>query len=314
LQILNDFVGAELHRGLVVTIGAYDGLHLGHQRLVRALIAHARQIGALSGLITFDPHPRSVLSSGEQTFCLMTVDDKAELLEEMGLDVLVKLPFTAELSRTPAREFVLQAVQHLGMRELWVGAGFALGRDREGDVPSLQRLSLELGFELRVIDTLEDGGESISSSRIRSLIQEGRVGRAGDLLGRPFRFGGRAIADGRRTRLAGLPCFRLVPRPRCLPPAEGVYAANVLIEGQRCAALLTVFASSTDNRGERTVLGYLLESDRDLGGLDGDLILELVRRLDGDTSFGDGERPAVQIMDYARQTQRILRAGADGPG
>ena len=230
MQILNDFADAKLDRDAVMTIGTYDGLHRGHEHLVGSLIAHAKEIGALSGLITFHPHPRRVLHPELPSVCLTTQNEKAALLQEMGLDVLVVLRFTPEMSRTPAREFVLAAIEHLRMRELWVGADFALGRDREGDVATLRELAQDLGFRLRVVEMVENDEGPISSTRIRALILDGRVDRAAKLLGRPFSIVGKVmfgVMPGCQQSPSLSPLELVVPS-ECLLPAGGTYAARAL--------------------------------------------------------------------------------------
>jgi len=281
MQILNDFAGVKLDRDTVATIGTYDGLHRGHQHLVGSLIAHAKEIGALSGLITFHPHPRRVLQPEVSTVCLSTQNEKAALLREMGLDVLVVLHFTPDMSRTPAREFVRAAVEHIRMRELWVGANFALGRHREGDVAALRRLAQELGFRLRVVEMVENHEGPISSTRIRALILDGQVDKAAELLGRPFSIVGKVMSGVMPyyQQIPGLDfsSFELVVPTECLLPAGGTYAARALDGAQRHPAVLSIEASPCSSDGVGRVRVYLLKPDADLAGQD--LVVQLIRRL-----------------------------------
>ena len=312
--MLNDFAATGLDRGLVLTIGTYDGLHRGHQHLVRALIAHARDTGALSGLVTFDPHPRTILHPAEPTPCLMTASEKAKLLEEMGLDVLISLRFTPELSRTSAREFVLLAVEHLHMRELWVGAGFALGRDREGDVAALRSLAQEYGFELRVVQTILDDGDSISSSRIRELLFAGDVAKAAEMLGRPFGIRGVLASEELSDRSVAVHRFRLASQAQCLLPADGAYVATIAASRRRYAALLGINTVTKFGDTERLVQGYLLDSEGDLGRSSGEVVVELVRRLPGDPGLGGEQRSITRIEEYLREIQSVSGGTAEGPG
>lgn len=310
MQILSDFAGEGLGGDLVATIGAYDGLHRGHQHLLRALIAHAGEIGSLSGLITFNPHPRCVLHPELPAVCLTTLDEKARLLEEMGLDVLVVLRFTARMSRTPAREFVRLAVEHLRMRELWVGAGFALGRDREGDVVTLRKLAQELGFELRVVGMVEENGDPISSTRIRSLILEGRVAKTAELLGRPLTIAGKVIPDYQHGWCASVPSFHLAVRTECLLPRDGAYAVCALAGGQRYPAVLYIGARFGSDDGVRTARVCLLESGRELGRPD--VVVELIQRLEREHQFDTEGRLAAQVGQDVRQVERILGVRIEG--
>lgn len=312
--MFSDFVGTRLNRDLVLTIGTYDGLHRGHQHLVQALIARARDTGALSGLITFDPHPRTVLHPGEPTLCLMTAGEKAKLLEEMGLEVLVSLRFTPELSRTSAREFVQRALRHLRMRELWVGAGFALGRDREGDVAALRSLALEYGFELRVVETVRDDGDSISSSRIRSLLLAGDVGGAAEMLGRPFRIRGVFLLEDGPGLPTALHRFRMVSQSQCLLPADGAYDASIVASRRRYAALLGLNTVAKSGDVEHSVQGYVLDLESDLARSSAAVVAELVRRLPGDIALGGEEQAVTRIEEHLREIQSVWRETAEGPG
>jgi len=316
MQILNDFSHAEADLDLVATIGTYDGLHQGHQHLVGSLIAHAREIGALSGLITFHPHPRRVLHPGLPTVCLTTQDEKAALLKEMGLDVLVILRFTPEMSRTPARKFVRAAVEQLRMRELWVGAGFALGRHREGDVMALRELAREFGFKLRVVEMVENGEGPISSTRIRALILDGRVDKAAELLGRPFSIVGKVtpgVMPGYQQRPGtGFSAFELAVGSEYLLPASGTYAARALDGGQRHPVVLSIEASPSSNDGVGTVRVYLSKPDADLAGPD--LVVQLIQSLRSERRFDTKEQLAAQIRRDIQRAEKILSVQARGAG
>ena len=315
MQILNDFADAKLDRDTVATIGTYDGLHRGHQHLVGSLIAHAKEIGALSGLITFHPHPRRVLHPELSTACLTTQNEKAALLREMGLDVLIVLHFTPDISHTPAREFVRAAVEYLRMRELWVGADFALGRHREGDVAALRRLAQELGFKLWVVEMVDNDEGLISSTRIRALILDGRVDKAAELLGRPFSIVGKVMSGvmpGYQQILGpDFSSLELVVPFECLLPAGGTYAVRALAGGQRHPAVLSIEASPCSNDGVGTVRVYLLKPGADLAG--SDLVVQLIQRLRSEHLFETEEQLTAQILRDIQRARRILGVQAGEP-
>ncbi|MCG2766973.1 MAG: bifunctional riboflavin kinase/FAD synthetase [Anaerolineae bacterium] len=315
MQILNDFADAKLDPDLVATIGTYDGLHRGHQHLVGSLIAHAKEIGALSGLITFHPHPQRVLHPELPTICLTTQNEKTALLQEMGLDVLVVLRFTLEMSRTPARGFVRAAVEHLRMRELWVGDDFALGRHREGDVAALRRLAQELGFRLRVVEMVENDEGPISSTRIRALILDGRVDKAAELLGRPYSIVGKVMSGvmpgHQQSQGPGFSAFELAVPSECLLPADGTYAACASLGGQRHPAVLSIEASPCSNDGVGTVRAYLLKPGADLAGPD--LIVQLIQRLRSEHLFDTEEQLTAYILRDIQRAERILDVQAGEP-
>lgn len=245
MLVVRDPQGSHLDRDTVLTVGAYDGLHLGHQELVRRLIRRAKDTQRLSGMVTFDPHPRAVLNPDKPLICLTTLEDKIALLAEWGLDVLCVMPFTPELRRTSPRDFTWLLHTELRMTELWVGEDFALGLDRQGNVDALSRLGRELGFAVHAVQPVRDGEAVISATQVRNLLNVGDVEEAAQLLGRPYHLRGRLV---NRTQggVAARPdsCHAmalLVPRP-CALPMGGCYAARVILPDQARRAVLTIAA------------------------------------------------------------------------
>jgi riboflavin kinase / FMN adenylyltransferase len=241
MLVIRDPSATHLDKDTVVTVGAYDGLHMGHQELVRNLIRRARDTQRLSGMVTFDPHPRTVLNPDKPLICLTTLEDKIALLTEWGLDLLLVMPFTPELRRTSPRDFTWRLRTELRMTELWVGEDFALGLHRQGDVQALTRIGRELGFEVHAVRPVRDGGAVISATQIRSLLFVGDVEEAAQLLGRPYHLRGRLVPLMSEPAEAGVQLSvrmaLLVPSP-CALPMGGCYAARVVLpEGERRAAL-----------------------------------------------------------------------------
>jgi len=233
----------------------------------------------------------------------------------MGLDVLVVLRFTLEMSRTPARGFVRAAVEHLRMRELWVGDDFALGRHREGDVAALRRLAQELGFRLRVVEMVENDEGPISSTRIRALILDGRVDKAAELLGRPYSIVGKVMSGvmpgHQQSQGPGFSAFELAVPSECLLPADGTYAACASLGGQRHPAVLSIEASPCSNDGVGTVRAYLLKPGADLAGPD--LIVQLIQRLRSEHLFDTEEQLTAYILRDIQRAERILDVQAGEP-
>ncbi len=243
MRLIHNPSDAQLEADTVLTVGAYDGLHLGHQELVRRLITRARATGRLSGMVTFEPMPRAVLNPGKLLICLTTLEDKIALLEQWGLDTLVVLAFTQELRHTSPRDFAHMLHNSLRMTELWVGEDFALGLHRQGDVEALSALGLEMGFVVSTIAPVRAQGMIISSTQIRNLLFAGKIEEANQLLGRFYHL---------RGRLEPMPCppanaFQSqgpvmslhVPRP-CALPAGGLYAARVVLQSRWLRAALSV--------------------------------------------------------------------------
>jgi riboflavin kinase / FMN adenylyltransferase len=235
----------ETHRrDVVLTIGVFDGVHLGHRHLAHQVIHRARDLRCLSGILTFDPHPQAVLRPGHAPRSLATVDERLFLLRQLGLDIVTVLPFTPELARLPAREFMRQVCDHLRVRELWVGQDFALGHDRAGTATCLAGIGRELGYEVRVAPPLVIDGQTVSSSLIRKLVSQGQVEAAARLLKRRHHVRGTVIAGDQRGDPLGAPTRKLVVADGWAVPAEGDYAVSAGQGGRRWVATARVSAGS----------------------------------------------------------------------
>ncbi len=303
--MIDDLSQANLDCDTVLTIGAFDGVHRGHQHLIRQLVQEARRTQRLAGLITFYPHPNAVLFPYNPTYYLTTPGEKAALLERMGLDVLAILPFDRKMAQTPARDFVEMICRHLHMAELWVGADFALGRNREGDVAALEAMGRELGFAVRVVEPLTWRGEPISSTRIRSLLLKGRVREAAELLGRYPSVSGEVVRGSLRGRCLGFPTANLRVRPERAIPADGVYAAYARLGEERYQGVANIgVRPSFEIAGERLVEIHILDFERDIYGCD--LVVEFVERLRSERRFERVEELVAQIKRDIAQARRIL--------
>jgi len=216
----------DLPNGSVVTIGNYDGIHLGQRAVLDRVVERARELELPSVLVTFDPHPLRVLR-GEGPSLLTTRAQKEALLEQASLEYLLWIRFTPEFARTPAEQFVREFLHGtLGVRELYVGSGFAFGHQRQGDLAMLRALGVELDFEALAIDEVRRGGRAVSSTRIRDLLRRGEVAESIDLLGRPYAIGGHIVRGDRMGKRLGWPTINLAPENELLP-GDGVYVTEV---------------------------------------------------------------------------------------
>jgi riboflavin kinase/FMN adenylyltransferase len=286
MLIIRDPSATHLDRDTVLTVGAYDALHLGHQELVRNLIRRASDTQRLSGMVTFDPHPRAVLNPDKPLICLTTLQDKVALLTEWGLDVLCVMPFTPELRRTSPRDFAWRLRTELRMTELWVGEDFALGLHRQGDVQALSRIGHELGFEVHAVRPVRDGDGVISATQIRNLLFVGNVEEAAQLLGRPYHLRGRLVplaADPSNTS-QNLPVRMalLVPRP-CALPMGGYYAARVVLPDGAHRAAVTIAPGDATCSELREAVVDVLEGD---SPPETPAVVQLVARLGTSTDLG----------------------------
>ncbi|MGI9432068.1 MAG: bifunctional riboflavin kinase/FAD synthetase, partial [Myxococcota bacterium] len=222
----SDALEGPLDRG-VVTVGNFDGLHLGHREIMGIVVERARAHGGQAAVYTFEPHPRKVLQPDRAPKLLNTLDQKLELIEETGIDVVIVEAFDARLAKMPAENFVRDVLhRRLGPREVYVGYDFRYGRDREGSMRTLTELGPHLGFSVTIVPEVTVAEQDVNSTRIRQLLANGEVEAASGLLGRPYRVWGTVAEGDRRGRTLGFPTANLAPENEVLP-AEGVYAGRV---------------------------------------------------------------------------------------
>jgi riboflavin kinase/FMN adenylyltransferase len=216
-------------RHAVVTVGNFDGLHVGHREILRIVTERARLRSGESAVYTFEPHPRKVLRPGAAPKLLTTLEQKLELIEEAGVDVAVVERFDLEFARRSAIEFVRDVLYaRLRPEEVYVGYDFRFGHDREGSMRTLTELGPHLGFAVTIVPEVTVGGRDVNSTRIRELLEAGQVEEARVLLGRPYRVRGRVVEGDRRGRTLGFPTVNLEAENEVLP-AEGVYAGRLRV-------------------------------------------------------------------------------------
>jgi riboflavin kinase/FMN adenylyltransferase len=300
---------AELaHADTVLTVGAFDGIHLGHRALIRQSITRARALSRTAGLITFTPHPAAVLYPERAPQVLTSPQVKVDLLRDVGLDLVAMLPFSARLAATPAQEFVQALCQKLRMRELWVGPDFALGSARGGDLAALRALGRSLGFSVHSIPYIAQDEQRVSSSQIRALLAEGQVAQAAMLLGRRYSLRGRVVHGAQRGRAIGFPTANLEICADCLIPAYGVYASTVTVNGTVYGAATNVGVRPSFDNGAPSVEAYILDFSEDLYGRE--IELSFVRRLRPELKFETLQALIDQMNDDVAQTRRVLQEEA----
>lgn len=305
MQVISSLEQAAIERDTVLTVGAFDGVHRGHQQLFRELIAHAQAQGMLSAAVTFYPHPRYVLRPEARPVYLSTDAERTQVLQALGLDILVLIAFTRELAATSAQDFLRMLVERLRMRELWAGPGFALGRGREGQIPALQGLGDEMGYSVHVVPPVYDNGEPISSTRIRSLLSEGQVARAAELLGRYYTLGGLVLHGAKRGRLLGFRTANLRAPAERAAPADGVYAVWAEVGGERYPGVANIGIRPSFDAGERLIETHLIDFDGDL--YDRWLDIKFVHYIRAEQRFDSAAALTDQIHQDVRAAMRVLR-------
>jgi riboflavin kinase/FMN adenylyltransferase len=293
----------------VLTIGNFDGLHRGHRALLAAVVEAARRAGGTAMALTFDPHPVAVLAPQAEIRLLLTPEQKLAGLRGAGIEETVILEFSRAFAALTPEAFVREILgDGLGVRELFVGEHFAFGKGRAGRIEDLVRLGAAAGFVVHPMAPVRVDGEPVSSTRIRSLLQQGEVGAAARCLGRPYRLEGSVIAGERRGTDLGWPTANLaLPTGRAVP-ADGVYATRV-VRGVECLdAVAYIGSRPTFGAGPRLLEVYVLDRRMELYGEE--IVVEFVERLRGDLRFASAQELADRIgVDVAQARASLKAAG-----
>ena len=309
MRLFHGYENAEITRPTVLTLGVFDGLHLGHQLIVSRVVERARAIGAVPTVITFDPHPRAVLHPESAPPLLQTFDQKVEAFGVLGVEQAIVVRFTPEFARVRAEEFLRDVVhERLQAREVYLGRGFAFGRGREGDIDLLRRVSGELGFFADEVPEVRLRGRRISSSRIRGLLAAGSVNLARRMLGRPYGVEGRVVRGAERGRTIGFPTANLRPSNRVIPRG-GVYVTATLIGGEWRRSVTNVGVRPTfEQEAEPSVETFVMDWGGDLYG---DVVrVRFLHRLRDERRFDSIDALKRQIeRDAARARKYFERAG-----
>ncbi len=262
-----DLSNIHLLKSSVLTIGAFDGVHRGHQHLIRRLVKEAHAQDYLAVVMTFFPHPDVVLQEVKPRYYLTTPEQRADYLFELGVDCVVTHPFDMDVRQMRAVEFVDLLVRHLKLKRLWVGEGFALGYKREGNIDYLTTQGEVKGFTVDVIDMVRtDDDNRVSSTLIRQAIERGDVEQAREWLGRGYALAGEVIHGKKRGRSIGYPTANTQIWEQQIITANGVYAGWAYLGEERFMAMTNVGLSPTFNNKEVTVEAHLLDFDRDIYG------------------------------------------------
>jgi riboflavin kinase/FMN adenylyltransferase len=294
----------------VVTIGTFDGVHRGHQRLLHQAVQRGDELDLPVLGVTFEPVPAAVLRPDKFQGRISTAEEKLERLAESGLDEIVVVPFTLELSRWTPEAFMTWLKEQTGLRELWVGEEFALGKDRTGTVERLAEIGSNLGFRVIAVPRLTNGTEVVSSSRVRAAVMDGDVATARRLLGRPFRVSGEVVHGRHLGRAIGFPTANVVPPPGLAPLADGIYVAWAWLPGDEKPRPAVAYIGSrpTVDDGERMVETHLLDFDGDLYGQT--LSTDFLERLRPDERF-DSLDSLIAQMAIDKERARASLANED---
>lgn len=290
-----------------LTIGSFDGLHAGHQQIIKELTAGAHAQGAPAVVLTFEPHPAEVLRGPLKGYYLYDPEEKAELFAALGVDMLISHPFDEQVRNTPARAFIDLVHSRLNIAKLWIGHDFALGHDREGNFDALRSFGAAMGFSVHQVLPVRVDGQVVSSTLIRAALAAGDVSLAERLLGRRYTLAGTVISGAQRGRTIGIPTANLRVPERRLVPATGVYVTWAWLGGQRLPSVTNIGLRPTFEDGtpapvvETHILDYA-------GGefYDQLLKLEFVSRLRGEQKFAGVDALLAQIRIDIEQARATL--------
>ncbi len=302
MKIFHGTENANILRPTVLTLGVFDGLHLGHQYIMKTVVDRAEAVRAVATAITFDPHPRAVLHPESAPPLLQTLDQRLANLEVLGLQQTIVIQFDREFADLPAEDFLKDIVHdRLHAREVYLGKGFAFGKGRGGNIDLLRKMSDELGFYADEVEEVRLRGHRISSSRIRERLAEGRINLARRMLGRPYGVEGVIIRGNRRGHTIGFPTANLKPHNRVIP-RFGVYATATLIDGTWRRSITNIGVRPTFEKDvEPSIETYIFDFDEELYG---DVLrVRFLHRIRDERKFNGIDELKAQIE---KDTRRAL--------
>lgn len=289
-----------------VTVGSFDGVHLGHQALAKNLSQRAHAASQKAVVITFAPNPAVFFKRVPQAYNLSSVEQKDRLLKELGIDEVITVDFDQDVATLSAEEFMREVKDHLGITHLLVGVNFALGRGRSGDIPTLQALGEQLGFTLEIVDPIKVNGEIVSSRQIRGLLQGGDLKLANQLLGRAYSLEGNVVHGEHRGNQLGFPTANLDIQPDRLLPVNGVYACRALVDGTAHTAVTNIGVRPTfiNPLSSPRVEPHLLDLNGDLYGKF--MQLDLIDYLRPEKAFDSPEELIAQVNRDIQRTRELI--------
>ena len=291
--------------GSVVTLGNFDGVHLGHQALIRGAVRDAAQRNIPSVVLTFEPHPLKVLAPERAPKLILAHKDKVQLMQQLGVDIVAVQPFDLPFAKLDPVAFVTELlVGRLKAKKLWVGSDLRFGQGRKGSVDDLLRLGNRLGFEVSAVEPVVVAGRRVSSSRIRELVGAGKVEEVEALLGRHHFISGRVIEGRRRGGDLGFPTANIAPRTEVLP-LDGIYATVFHLGEQALLSVSSIGVNPTFGSGPRTVESYIFDFSRDIYGAA--VRLSFIKRIREERKFSSAADLVTQIRVDVQSAEEIFR-------
>ena len=299
---------SKLHHPLptpIITLGNFDGVHLGHQRILSSIVKRAQELQGTSVVYTFHPHPMTVLTGGkQQPLTITTLDERLKLIERCGIDLVICEPFTMEYSRIPAEQFGNEILcRRIGAKEIYVGEDYKFGSKRQGDIHYLKKIGTVCAFRVTIVESIVSNGIIVKSSKIRQFIKMGDVTTAGRLLGRSFRISGQVIGGQKRGAKLGFPTANLKPNKN-LYPAEGVYAVWVFHHGERYRGAMNIGRNPTFKDRDLSLEVFIINFDKNI--YDDTIEVRFVERIRGEKAFPSPDALVEQMRRDVSQVISIL--------
>lgn len=294
-------------KNTVVTVGSFDGLHKGHFKILNRLQDISKASNSKSVLLTFDPHPRQVVSKNYNFSILTSLDEKKEILANAGLDAVIVQKFTEEFSNLTSDQFIKNIlVEHLGISHIVVGHDHKFGKDRLGDSDKLKQFGKQYNFEVTSVPAETIDGEIISSTNIRHALNDGEIEKASFLLGRNYRFSGEVVHGAQRGRTLGFPTANLkLDDPRKAIPKNGVYAVSCTCSGKNQFGVMNIgFRPTFENEREVVIEVHLIDFNKDIYGEK--LSVDLIKRLRDEKKFASKDELVHQIEKDKADARKIL--------
>ncbi|MBI4595798.1 MAG: bifunctional riboflavin kinase/FAD synthetase [Candidatus Tectomicrobia bacterium] len=295
---------SDKYPNVVLTIGNFDGLHLGHQVLINRVIKRAIELSGTSALITFEPHPLKVLAPEKCPLFLNTFQEKVQMLEIMGLNLLICLDFTTEFAHITSRDFVEEVlVSKLKTKEVFVGHDFRFGQGREGTVDFFKKLGEELGFRAIEVQAIKVDNFTVSSTTLRTLVSQGEVEKAAKLLGRPYSIAGKVVSGEARGRKLGFPTANIQPVHELIP-SNGVYAVRAEWQGRIYPGVANLGFRPTFKHNQLSIEVHLFDFSGDL--YDQELKVYFIEKLRDEKTFRGVEELIAEINKDVARARKIL--------
>lgn len=292
----------------VLTVGTFDGVHAGHRAILDTVVRKAKERNARSALVTFDPHPRNIISPGDAGIKLLTtIQERSEVLKELGIDVMIVIPFDRDFSLLSSEEFVRDIIhKKIGVSEFVIGYDHQFGRNREGTIETIETLGEELGFDAYVVSKREIGEQTVSSTAIRrALMEEGNVEQAAEFLQRPYRLNGMVVHGEKRGKDIGFPTANIRPEhPQKVIPEDGVYAVRIRVMDNWFKGMMNIGTRPTFEGQERTMEVNLFDFDEDIYGKE--VQVRFYHRIRDEQKFDGINELIEQLKKDEQQARKLL--------